>query len=112
MRMMLDNGNGRSNIENLSFPQTKQAAAIMDCLGRLIPQEGVDYEVEVVFKGVNDPRLSMNIIARTDKGEWWKEYVKKMISKYPPTVDNPDLSIPIDVNEGHAEETNDEKVLS
>ena len=87
-------GNGRKTVSNMSFPQTKQAAAIMDCIGRLIPQEGVDYDVEVIFKGSYNPQVSMNIVALTDKGEFWKKYVMSMISKYPPMVENPEQSLP------------------
>lgn len=87
-------GKGRNPVSNMSFPQTKQAAAIMDCIGRLIPQEGVDYDVEVIFKGSYNPQVSMNIVALTDKGEFWKKYVMEMIKKYPPTVENPDQALP------------------
>lgn len=96
MHIFEDNGDGkgRKSVSNMSFPQTKQCAAIMDCIGRLIPQEGVDYDVEVIFKGSYNPSVSMNIVALTDKGEFWKEYVMKMIKKYPPTVENPDQAFP------------------
>lgn len=93
MRIFEDGGNGRKAVAKMSFPQTKQAAAIMDCIGRLIPQEGVDYDVEVVFKGSYNPSVSMNIVALTDKGEFWKKYVMEMIRKYPPTVENPDQAL-------------------
>lgn len=109
MRMLVDDGKGRRPLQQMSFPQTKQAAAIMDCIGRLIPQEGVDYDVEVIFNGSNDPNVSMNIAAHTDKGRWWKDYVMKMISKYPPTVENPEPSIPIEKDE---EGPKDEEVVS
>lgn len=78
---------GNSPTTQLSFVQSKQASAIMDCIGRLIPQEGVDYEVTVIFSGVNNPNVSLNITALTDKGEMWKDYVQTMIKKYPPVVD-------------------------
>ena len=96
MNIFEDNGDGkgRKHVSNMSFPQTKQAAAIMDCIGRLIPQEGIDYDVEIIFKGSYNPSVSMNIVALTDKGEFWKKYVMGMISKYPPMVDNPDQSLP------------------
>lgn len=93
MKMVLDESGVRKELEELSFQQGKQAAAIMDCIGRLIPQEGVDYDVEIVFKGKYNPSVSMSIEAHTDKGEWWKGYVMKMISKYPPTVENPPQAI-------------------
>ena len=92
-------GKGRKPVAKMSFPQTKQAAAIMDCIGRLIPQEGVDYDVEVIFKGAYNPQVSMNIVALTDKGEWWKKYVMEMIRKYPPTVENPEQSLPAELAE-------------
>lgn len=96
MHVFVDDGNGRKSVSSMSFAQTKQAIAIMDGIGRLIPQEGVDYDVEVIFKGAYSPQVSMNIVPLTDKGIWWKKYVMEMISKYPPTVDNPEQSLPED----------------
>jgi len=78
---------GQTKVEHLSFVQSKQASAIMDAIARLIPQEGVDYDVNIVFKGMSDPAVSMNIVPHTDKGEWWKQYVAQMIRKYPPVVE-------------------------
>lgn len=73
-------------LEKLSVGQMHQTAAIADCLGRLIPTEGVDYDVHVILRGKNETRVSMQIEPLTDKGKWWKEYVSKMIHKYPPTT--------------------------
>lgn len=87
MKAVLLNNGVKKPLQDLSFAQTKQAAAIMDCIGRLIPHEGVDYEVEIVFKSAYDPSVSLNITALTDKGTLWKEYLTKMIAKYPPVVD-------------------------
>jgi len=83
MRLMI----GQQPLRNLSFVQSKQAVAIMDGIARLIPQEGVDYDVQITFRGANDPSVSMDIVAHTDKGEWWKRYVAQMIRKYPPVVE-------------------------
>lgn len=115
MRLFVDDGSGKRPVENLSFQQTKQAAAIMDCVGRLIPQEGVDYDVDVIFKGAYDQNVSMSITPRTDKGAWWRSYVLKMIDKYPPTVDNPPQSIEDDQTTDKDEEvkgTANEKIVS
>ena len=87
-------------ITQLSFAQNEQARAIMAAVARLIPQEGVDYNVHIGFKGTNSPAVSVSIVPITDKGEWWKDYVTKMIRKYPPVVkyegdvlpDNPQLT--------------------
>lgn len=98
MKLFVTEGVTRKEITELSFPQSKQAAAIMDCIGRLIPQEGIDYDVEVIFKGQYDPSVSMNVVPHTDKGEWWKRYVMEMIRKYPPTVENPPQAIENDPN--------------
>ena len=78
---------GQQPLKSMSFVQSKQAAAIMDGIARLIPQEGVDYDVCISFKGANNPSVSMDIIAHTDKGEWWKRYVAQIIKKYPPVVE-------------------------
>lgn len=89
---------GRSEpteLGRLSFGQVQQTAALADCLGRLIPQEGVDYDVHIILKEPTEDekaqhktptRVSMQIVALTEKGEWWKRYVGKMIRKYPPTT--------------------------
>ena len=98
MKMMIDDGGSRQDLRDLSFAQGKQAMAIVDCIGRMIPQEGVDYDAEVIFKGRNDPSVSLNIVPHTDKGEWWKRYVMEMIRKYPPTVENPPQAIENDPN--------------
>lgn len=93
MTLLKDDGNGKVPIRELSFVQSRQAAAIMDCIGRLIPHEGVDYDVEIIFKDKNSPSVSLNIVAHTDKGEFWRRYVMQMISKYPPTAENPEEAI-------------------
>lgn len=46
MKLLIDEGNGRRPVAQMTYPQTRQAAAIMDAIGRLIPQEGVDYDIE------------------------------------------------------------------
>lgn len=115
MRFLIDNVAGKSNLKDLTFAQTKQAAAIMDNIARLIPHEGVDYDVEVTFKGDYNPSVSMRIIPLTEKGVWWQKYVMEMLKKHPPTVENPDMSIPDSVpedlenQEGRA---NNEEVVS
>jgi len=93
MRAFVNEKNVLSPVTELSFAQTKQAAAIMDCIGRMIPHEGVDYDVHIIFHGNYSPSVSMDIVPHTDKGEWWKRYVAEMIKKYPPTVENPEPSI-------------------
>jgi len=89
MKLFMNNGAGKQPIPNnrLSFAQSKQAAAIMDSIGRLIPQEGVDYDVHITFKGEYNPSVSMDIVALTEKGQFWRKYISHMISKYPPRVD-------------------------
>jgi hypothetical protein len=59
----------------------------------MIPQEGVDYDIEITFKGMSNPDVSISIAPHTDKGRWWRDYVLDMIKKYPPTVDNPEEAI-------------------
>ena len=81
MRVVIDDGETKKPISNMSYVQSRQAIAIADCIGRLIPQEGVD------------PRLSMKIMAITDKGKWWERYVMEMIKKYPPSAENPSQSL-------------------
>ena len=93
MRILIEGPNGLSEAADLSFQQSKQAAAIMDCVGRLIPQEGVDYDVDVILQGQYSPSVSMNIVPHTDKGVWWRRYVSEMIKKYPPSVENPKMAI-------------------
>ena len=76
----------------------------MDCIGRMIPQEGADYDVEVTFKGAYNPSVSMSVVPHTNKGEWWRRYVSEMIKKYPPQVENPEMSIPEEQGDGPKEE--------
>ena len=110
MRLLIDEGGGRRPVAQMTYPQTRQAAAIMDAIGRLIPQEGVDYDVELTFKGENNPSVSMSVIPLTDKGSWWKDYVVEMIRKYPPRAENPPQAIQEDPGEGDAidEEVDDQ----
>jgi len=113
MRIFVDEGGAKKPLAKLSYPQAKQAAAIMDCVGRLIPQEGVDYNIDIIFKSTYDQNVSMSISPMTDKGEWWRQYVLKMINKYPPTVGNPEQSLPEDQreNEQEAKEDDHEKIM-
>lgn len=93
MKCFLLKDGGIIPVENLSYVQTRQAAAFVDCLGRLIPQEGVDYEVDLTFRGDAVEKVSYEIKPMTDKGAWWKNYVEKLIHKYPPKIENPEPSI-------------------
>lgn len=79
----------------LSVSQLHQTAAIADCIGRLIPQEGVDYDIHIILREPTaeekqqhktPTKVSMQIIPLTDKGTWWKQYVGQMMRKYPPTT--------------------------
>lgn len=95
MRYILRDGQGgKVQLTELSFGQSKQAAAIVDAIGRLIPIEGVDYEVDVIFSTTDANNVSLNIVSKTDKGEWWKRYVMGFISKYPPTIEAPGEPLP------------------
>lgn len=93
MKMFMDCNGSMSPVSQMSYIQSRQAIAVMDCIGRLIPQEGVDYDIVLTFKGKNDSNISIGIEARTDKGTWWMDYVTKMIKKYPPKIENPEMSI-------------------
>lgn len=117
MKLLIDEGSGRQELTELSFQQGKQASAIMDCIGRMIPQEGVDYDVEIIFKSKYDPSVSMNVVPHTDKGDWWKKYVMEMIRKYPPTVENPPQAIDesqsmADLENENKEDDQDEESVS
>ena len=69
----------------MTYAQSYQARSLMECIAGLIPQEGVDYDVEIIFTGGSNTNVKMRIVAKTDKGAYWRDYVTKMISKYPPT---------------------------
>jgi hypothetical protein len=63
-----DRGNrSQVRVDELIGYQLRQASAVADGLARLIPHEGVDYEIS---PGEN------SIIPLTDKGEGWREYVE------------------------------------
>lgn len=106
MNVYLRQNGVKKKVGGLSFMQTKQCAAVMDAIGRLIPQEGVDYETEIIFNGANNSSVSMNITSLTEKGEWWKDYVMSMIGKYPPKMENPEEAI-VDENEKKPDENPD-----
>lgn len=109
MKVFSKNKDGaRYEVSNLSFMRTKQTISVMDAIGRLIPQEGVDYGVEITFDDTNPSAVSLGIRAYTDKGELWKSYVEKMISKYPPTSTPPGEAIP----DEQSEEEKDAKDMS
>ena len=89
--------------------------AIKSYLSSLVPREGVDFNVEIVFKGAYSPSVSMSVVAANERGEWWKRYIMEMIRKYPPTVENPEPSMPIDPEEpkeNEGEGRNDAQVVS
>lgn len=94
MRIFVQDGGVKRPVTQMTLPQGKQAAAIMDYFGRLIPQEGVDYDVDIIFKGAYSPSVSMGIVAHTKKGEWWKNYALEMLKTSQPTVQNPEPSLP------------------
>lgn len=96
-----------TELSKLSVGQVHQTAAIADCIGRLIPQEGVDYDVNIIVRGTHDTRVSMQIVALTDKGAWWKKYVGEFIRKYPPTTSYKGDLLP-DCQEAKQEEENNE----
>jgi hypothetical protein len=107
MRVFSKNKDGaRYEVSNLSFMRTKQAISVMDAIGRLIPQEGVDYGVEITFDDTNPSAVSLGIKAYTDKGELWKDYVEKMIGKYPPTITPPGEALPDDQPKEDVDEEN------
>lgn len=112
MHVYVNDGSGNKPVPKMSYAQVKQAAAIMDCIGRMIPQEGVDYDIEIIFKGAYDPSVSMNIVPHTDKGEWWRKYVMEMIKVYPPSINNPEMAIPEGEAEYVGQEADDEEVMS
>lgn len=93
MRMYVESGSGRRAVDKMTYMQERQAIAVMDALGRLVPQEGADFVVDIVFKGDNSPSVSIGITPLTDKGEFWKRYVSEMIKRYPPSPSNPPQSI-------------------
>lgn len=96
----VDRSGKRYEMENPSYGRTRQAMAVMDAIGRLIPQEGVDYSVSITFNDAKVDDISIEIDPHTDKGEEWRDYLKVFLKKYPPTIENP----PPGLIEGSAEE--------
>lgn len=78
MKMFLRDGESSHEISvsDLSVMNIRQAAAITDAVARLIPHEGVDYEIK--GDGVN---FSFNGI--TDKGELWCRFIHGYAKKHP-----------------------------
>lgn len=56
-------------------------------IGRQIPNDGVDYDVVIVFHKDNPKSVSFRIEPRNERGEFWRDYVAEMIRKYPPIAD-------------------------
>lgn len=78
MRFFAKKGDERFELDpsSLSRAETWQAAAVSDCIARMIPHEGVDYELNV-------SNSSICVIPLTDKGESWRNYVKSMMKSHP-----------------------------
>ena len=76
MKFFMMDGEGRKEImvDQLSPLNLRQASVVADAVARLIPHEGVDYDVSISADG----RLRM--FAHTDKGEAWREYVGMELS--------------------------------
>ena len=86
MILLKQNGDSAAPIpvNGLTVLQGNTVVAYADAIARLIPQEGIDYDVVITFSGESDLKTSMRIIPHTDKGEWWKDYIHALIKKYPP----------------------------
>lgn len=69
------------SVNDLSSLQLRQATVVADTVARLIPHEGVDYEVDIPGSDT-----SFGIRPVTDKGEAWSEYVLSMMRSYPPRL--------------------------
>lgn len=69
------------SVNDLSSLQLRQATVVADTVARLIPHEGVDYEVDI--PGSDAP---FGIRPVTDKGEAWGEYVSTMMRSDPPRL--------------------------
>ena len=104
MVLKIEDGEKVLPVEHMTTAMTLQSIAVADCLGRMIPQEGVDYDMELIFSKAHESSVRMNIIPHTDKGEWWRRYVLEMIKKYPPEVTTPPSAL--------REENPDENKLS
>lgn len=80
------------SINDLKSGEVKKIGAIVDCLARLIPQEGVDYNLKLTLE--DGGNIKLNITPLTDKGVFWRDYVSKMIHKYPPNANYVGYQIP------------------
>lgn len=83
MKFFLETAGHRQemSVNDLSSLQLRQAAVVADTVARLIPHEGVDYEVDI--PGSDAP---FGIRPFTDKGEAWGEYVLSMTRSDPPRL--------------------------
>ena len=87
-------------------------------LCRLIPEEGVDYDVRIVYKAPGSRNLKMDILVMNERGKFWKSYVMSMIRKYPPTTTYESFRLPEEAEEVEEvpkefeEGGQDEKVMS
>lgn len=83
MKFFLETAGHRQemSVNDLSSLQLRQATVVADTVARLIPHEGVDYEVDIPGSDV-----PFGIRPVTDKGEAWGEYVSTMMRSDPPRL--------------------------
>ena len=84
----------------------------------LLPEEGVDYDIRVVYKSSGSRNVVMDIETMNERGKFWRTYVMRMIRKYPPTTTYESERLPEDavevddVPDEFKEGGQDEKVMS
>lgn len=81
MKMFLRDGESTREISvsDLSVMNVRQAAAIVDAVARLIPHEGVDYEVK-------EDGADFSFRWMTDKGEAWCRFIRDYERSHPTNI--------------------------
>ena len=87
MKFMMMEGEGARevSVDELSGVNIRQAAAIADAIGRLIPHEGVDYCIDI-------SRGELSLMPENEKGVEWCRFLRDSMSRNPPYVSTGDAA--------------------
>lgn len=82
MKLFIEKAGGeKARLPNMNGTQTRQAASVMEQFAGYIPIEGKDYDIEITFSETNSSRVGIKIVAYTERGEFWRDYVATMMKK-------------------------------
>lgn len=74
----------RDYVQELQIAPVHTTSEFLSLLPEIIPEEGRDYEVAIVYKGGS--KVSVRVMALNRKGELWRSAVLKLLSERPPEI--------------------------